>query len=57
MHVVVLKNDSKVKNKIREELIEHGISHVTIEIESEDEECIDIKCHVDNKKVSHHHNH
>lgn len=58
MHVVVLKNDSKVKNKIREELIEHGISHVTIEIENVDEECTDIKCHVDDKNVLlHHHNH
>lgn len=55
MHVVALKNDIHIKEKIRQELMEHGIGHVTIEIESLDEKCSDINCHVDNKVISHHH--
>ena len=57
MHVVVDKNDQKIKGKIREKLSEHGIGHVTIEIESIDEECGDVNCHVDNISSSHHHHH
>ena len=56
MHVVVLKNDSKVK-KIREELTICGINYVTIEIENISEKCSEIKCHMDNKQVLHHYHH
>lgn len=57
MHVVITKNDISIKNKIREELKHHGINHVTIEIETSDEECHDINCHVDTQSISHHHHH
>lgn len=57
MHVVVLKNNSKVKEKIREVLVSHGINHVTIEIEKIDERCSETKCHIDKKQASHHHHH
>lgn len=57
MHVVVLKNDSKVKDKIREELTNHGINHVTIEIENISEKCSETSCHINKKQASHHHHH
>ena len=46
MHVVAGDENKNIKAEIREELEEHGISHVTIEVESEDEECKDTKCHI-----------
>lgn len=60
MHVVVNDKNINVKKEIREELEEHGISHVTIEIEDIDEDCSDTKCNInlDNiNKHSHHHHH
>lgn len=57
MHVVTTKDDIKIKEKIREELRDHGINHVTIEIEGPDEECSDINCHIDTTVTSHHHHH
>lgn len=57
MHIVVSKNDTKIKEKIREELKEHGISHVTIEIEGINEECGATICHVENIPIEHHHHH
>lgn len=50
------KNIRKLKNKIKDNLGEHGIRHVTIEIEENDEECGDENC--DTKVVNqpcHHH--
>ena len=60
LHVVTIKNNIKKKEKIREELKKHGISHVTIEIEGLDEICNDINCHVENTTTTslpHHHHH
>ena len=39
MHVVVNKNSKIIKDKRREKLMEHGISHVTSELETENEKC------------------
>lgn len=58
MHVVLEKEDKSIKHKIREKLMEHGISHVTIEIESIDEKCLESCCEVKKiygKKNHHHH--
>lgn len=56
MHVVTeTKKTAELKHKIREELEEFSISHVTIEIETEDEKCIDEECTV--KKHTHHGHH
>ena len=54
---VVYKNDAHIiKCKIREELMEHGINHVTIETESENEECDSEKCKLEYKcNLKHHH--
>ena len=56
MHIVSKSNDiAKVKKEIREELLEHNISHAILE--TEEEACDDKECHVELKKHSHHHHH
>lgn len=57
MHVVVNKETKNIKEKIREELEEHGISHVTIELENKDENCKDTACKVKHLQASMHHHH
>ena len=59
MHVVCTGEAQEVKHKIREELKEHGINHVTLELETEDENCGEENCHVHHEEVSggHHHHH
>lgn len=61
MHIVTdEQNIKELKDKIRGEMVEHGIGHTTIEIESSIDECNDKKCEI---KISnevhhgHHHNH
>ena len=44
MHIVADGDVKKVKEEVKEELKEHGIAHITIEFESEDEHCHDKKC-------------
>ena len=56
MHIVTKSNNTKeVKNKIREELKEHHISHAILE--TEEEACDDINCHISLEKQEHHHHH
>ena len=55
MHVVVDGNINKIKENIKEELKEHGISHVTIEIEMQDEKCTEIDCEVKENHIHTHH--
>ena len=58
LHVTTNGNNLKIKNKIREELNEHNIIHVTIEIEAQDEICQDKYCNIKNDRSNHrHHNH
>lgn len=59
MHVVVNGDPLIVKNRIRDELKEHGIGHVTLEFEEKDEHCHEEHCHVDfaASPVHHHHHH
>lgn len=57
IHVVVKKNSKIIKDKIREELMEHGISHVTIELETENEKCESDKCQISSSSPHHHHHH
>lgn len=57
MHVVVNKNSKIIKDKIREELMEHGISHVTIELETENEKCESDTCQISSSLHHHHHHH
>ena len=57
MHVVTDRDAHKIKAAVREELREHGIDHVTLEIESEGEECGEVSCHVEHHSDSHGHHH
>lgn len=60
MHVVTAADTQKVKAKVREEMAEHGFSHVTIEIESPGEECNEMHCEIkpgENHGHHHHHHH
>lgn len=60
MHIVTDAEPKKVKEKVREELGEHGVCHATLELESTDEDCREHKCEVklqENSGHSHHHHH
>lgn len=57
LHIVVKDNSKDVKCKVREELKEHGINHVTIELETEGEKCSSENCIIESHEVGHHHHH
>ena len=57
MHVVTDEEPQKIKDLIREELTEHGIGHVTIEIETTEENCNEKDCHIEAKPHSAHSHH
>jgi len=56
MHIVTdIKDNKELKDKIKEELKEHGINHTTIEIENDI--CKEIECNISNKEIKKHHHH
>lgn len=59
MHIVTEdKNTKELKNKIREEMNELGISHTTIEIEDKNDNCNEKECEVKiNNEAYHNHHH
>ena len=57
MHIVANDNAHNIKSKIRDELKEHGIGHVTLELEAENEHCQEKHCHVEFVPYSGHHHH
>ena len=57
MHVVANGDFHDIKEKIREELREHGIGHVTLELEEEAEDCHEVHCHIEHMHSSGHHHH
>lgn len=57
MHVVCIGDSHTVKAAIREELREHGIRHVTLELETPGEHCHQEHCHVDFEAGGHGHHH
>ena len=58
MHIVVKNRDvNKVKNIVKEELKEHGISHSTLEVEDINDVCGDVECHMEHVESNHHHHH
>ncbi len=56
-HVVVEVYSSKIKNQIKKELFKHGVSHVTIEMETVSEDCLEKECFIKSevKPCKHHH--
>ena len=57
MHVVTTAEAEIIKDKIRNELSEHGIKHVTIETESEGEHCHYQDCIIEHAEGGGHHHH
>lgn len=58
LHVVANGDTAILKHLIKEELIEHGITHSTIEFESENEVCKDLECNpIATSTHCHHHHH
>ena len=57
MHVVAKGEPHVIKDKVRQELLEHGIAHATLELEAEGEHCHDEHCHVEFSAPSGHHHH
>jgi len=57
MHIVSRSDPHETKERVREELKEHGIAHATLEIESEGEACHEKCCHTEAVSATHHHHH
>ena len=59
MHVVTNADPYKVKEKIRHKLQEGGITHITLELEAEGEQCHAKNCRVESHITAscHHHHH
>lgn len=57
LHVVVKKYQKKIKESIREELMDHNIAHSTIEFELKDEDCEQEKCKIPTDVHHHYHHH
>lgn len=57
MHIVTNADACIIKEKIREELSEHGICHATLELETEEEHCGEKQCVVKSKAPQHRHHH
>ena len=59
MHIVTNGDHSEIKNAVRKELSEHNISHATLELELENENCEEKHCNInaDNHHTHHHHHH
>ena len=57
MHVVTNSEPHQMKEAIREELREHGIGHATLELETENEHCHEVCCHVAAQLAGGHHHH
>lgn len=57
LHAVTNDDVVNIKHLIREELEEHGIGHVTIELENGNEKCDECECHTKEIVHEHHHHH
>ena len=57
MHVVAEGDTAAVKTRVRRELCEHGIGHVTLELESAGECCPETECHPHTAPADGHHHH
>lgn len=57
MHIVTEGNSNAVKDSVRHELSKHGITHSTLELENETEECHLKHCHIEHKHTGTHNHH
>lgn len=58
MHVLTkLKELSEIKNRVKEEMYEHGICHTTVEIEDANNKCDEFECVISAVETHHHPHH
>lgn len=57
LHVVADGDAHHIKEAVRKELAEHGISHATLELEAPGEHCHEKNCTVSQAPGGHHHHH
>ena len=57
MHLVTNGETHEIKDAVRTELREHGIGHVTLELEREGEHCREPHCTAEAAHAGHHHHH
>lgn len=57
MHIVTNAEPSEIKQKVRQDLSEHGITHATLELETEGEFCEHKTCNTNCEHHHHHHHH
>lgn len=57
MHVVACGDPHKIKENIRKKLFDHGIQHVTIELETTEEHCREMQCVIPSTPCKKHHHH
>ena len=57
MHIVFVADAHAVKERVRAELAERGIAHVTLELEAEGDPCCAVTCHVEHAVSGGHHHH
>ncbi len=57
MHIVTDGDPHTIKELVRKELNEHGITHSTLELEIPDEHCHDKYCHIEHSHSHHCHHH
>ena len=57
MHIVTNKEPYQTKEKVRNELKKLGISHITLELETENEQCYETHCHTEHCCTGGHHHH
>ena len=57
MHIVTNDAPSSVKYAVRKALREYGIGHITLELETENEQCQAKHCYVEHKEHHCHHHH
>ncbi|MBQ6884320.1 MAG: cation transporter [Clostridia bacterium] len=57
MHIVTDSEPHEIKEKVRKELSEHGITHSTLELETSTEHCHHKHCHIEHSGEHHCHHH
>lgn len=55
MHIVTDADPHRIKDAIRHKMQDHGIGHITLEIETPEEPCHDTHCHIEISGHHHHH--
>lgn len=57
LHLVTAENPHTMKDRVRHELEEHGVTHATLELEAPGEYCHHSHCHIEPCHAASHHHH